>query len=137
MKSLIPPLLAALLVAAGGSALCRALGWNPMPPVMITAGAAALVASCAAFVPLLLSRGAAQSTVVQSALLGTVVHLLGCLAGAAVLAFVLRAGDGAVYWVMAFYLATLVGLVLSLVRTINATSAQGPAPTGVAPATKQ
>ena len=35
-------------------------------------------------VPLVLARGASQASIAQAALLGTVIHLFGCLAGAAV-----------------------------------------------------
>jgi hypothetical protein len=112
-------LLAVLLVAAGGYALCTAFAWAVQPGRVAIAAAAALVASGAAFVPVVLTRGASQPAVAQASLVGTVIHLFGCLAGATTLLLVLHAGAAAAYWVLAFYWATLVVVVVEMARAIR------------------
>lgn len=119
MRNLLNIFLALLVVAVGGYAFCAVLGWTPRLPVMWFAAGAAGAASAGAFVPLLLSRGASQPAVAQAGLLGTVIHLLGCLVGAAFLVFVLDAGTAGVYWVLAFYWATLAALVVGLTRAVR------------------
>jgi hypothetical protein len=109
-----------LVVAAGGYALCAAAGWPFQAARVVPAAMTALVAGAAAFVPLMLSRGATQPAVAQAGLVGTMVHLFGCLAGATVLLFVLKQGVGAAYWVLAFYWATLVVLVVEFGRAVRA-----------------
>ena len=111
--------LAVLIVVAGGYALCTALGWAVQPGRVAVAAAAALVASGAAFVPIVLARGASQPAVAQAALVGTVIHLFGCLAGATTLLLVLQAGMASAYWVLAFYWATLVVVVVELSSAIR------------------
>ena len=129
MRNALLLLLAVLLVAGGGYALCAALGVMVSPAVVATAAMAALVAGAAACVPLVLARGASQPAVAQAGLVGTVVHLFGCLLGAAVLFLGLHAGLGAVYWVLAFYSATLVVLVIEFSRAVRAAApAAGAAP---------
>jgi len=112
-------LLAVLLVAAGGYALCVALGWTVRPVPAGVAAATALVAGGAAFVPVILARGSTQPAVAQASLVGTLVHLFGCLAGATTLLLVLHAGAAAAYWVLAFYWATLAALVIEFSRAIR------------------
>jgi hypothetical protein len=112
-------LLAVVIVAACGYALCATLGWQVQPARITVAAVAALVASGAAFVPLVLTRGASQPAVAQASLVGTVIHLFGCLAGATTLLLVLHAGAASAYWVLAFYWATLVVVVVELSRAIR------------------
>ena len=119
MRPALLLLLAALTVAAGGYALCAAVGWPMQPGRVAVAALAALVASGAAFVPVVLARGASQPAVAQAALVGTVIHLFGCLAGATTLLLVLHAGAASAYWVLAFYWATLVVVVVELSRAIR------------------
>jgi len=121
-------LLAVLIVAAGGYALCAAMGWRPHTACVALFAADALVAGMLALVPLRLSRGAPQAAVAQAALVGSVIHLFGCLVGAAVLFAVLHAGAAMVYWVLAFYLATLSALVVVFSRAIVAAPPAAPAP---------
>ena len=129
MRPALLLLIATLVVAGGGYALCAALGVEVRPTQVGVAAAAALAAGGAAFVPLILARGSTQPAVAQAALVGTVVHLLGCLAGATALLLFLRAGAGAAYWVLAFYWATLVVLVVEFSRAVRR------APQAVPPAT--
>jgi hypothetical protein len=118
MRHVATLILSILLTAACGFALCAAVGWNPRPAGMVLAGAAALVAGIAAFLPLILSRGATQAAVAQAALLGTVIHLMGCLAGAVVLLMVIHV-QSALYWILAFYWATLIALVFGFTRAVK------------------
>jgi hypothetical protein len=112
--------LAVLVVAAGGYALCAAAGWRVHTVCVALFGADALLAGLLALVPLRLTHGASQAAAAQAALLGSVIHLLGCLVGAAVLFVVLHAGTPMVYWVLAYYLATLLALVVVFSRAIEA-----------------
>src|SRR5258705_169746 len=73
--------------------------------------------------PLMLAGGASQAFVSQAALVGTMIHLMGCLAGAAVMLMVVRM-PAATYWILAFYWATLVALVVAFTRAIKAAPAQ-------------
>lgn len=123
---LIP--LALLAVAGGGYALSAAAGWRVHTACVALYAGAALLASGLALVPVFLSRGASQAAVAQAALIGSAVHLFGCLLGAAGLFYVLRAGMPMVYWILAFYLATLAALVVVFSRVIVAAPAAGPAP---------
>jgi hypothetical protein len=119
MRNVITLLVSIVVVAVAGFALCAVAGWNPRPRAMALAIAAAVVAGGLAFVPLVLARGASQAAVAQAALLGTVIHLMGCLAGAAVMLLVVRM-PAATYWMLAFYWATLVALVVGFTRAVKA-----------------
>ena len=128
MRPALLLLLAVLTVAAGGYALCAALGWPVHPSRVVIAAATALVAGGAAFVPLVLARGASQPAVAQASLVGTVIHLFGCLAGATTLLLVVRAGAGAAYWVLAFYWATLVVVVVEFSKAVRRAPIAAPPP---------
>ena len=119
MRNAITLLVSILVVALAGFALCAVAGWNPRTRAMGLALVAALVAGGLAFVPLVLARGASQAAVAQAALLGTVIHLMGCLAGAAIMLLVVRM-PAATYWMLAFYWATLVALVVGFTRAVKA-----------------
>jgi hypothetical protein len=118
-----------LVVAAGGYALSAAAGWRFDARQAGLAVAAALLSAAAAFLPLVLTRGASQPAVAQAGLLGTLVHLLGCLVGAAALLFA-KAGVAAVYWLLAFYWATLPVLVVAFSRALRK-APQAPAAGGL------
>jgi hypothetical protein len=118
MKAALLLLPAVLVVAAGGYALCAAAGWRFDARHTGLAMAVALLSAAAAFAPLVLTRGASQAAVAQAALLGTLVHLLGSLVGAAALLF-MKAGVTAVYWLLAFYWATLPVVVVAFSRALR------------------
>ena len=119
MRPALLLLLAVLIVAGGGYALCAALGSSVHFVPVGVAAATALVAGGAAFVPLVLARGSTQPAVAQASLVGTLVHLFGCLAGATTLLLVLHAGAAAAYWMLAFYWATLAALVIEFSRAVR------------------
>src|SRR6185436_20257405 len=64
-------------VAAGGLAVCKAMGIDPHLREMMVAGVGISLVCALAMLPLLLSRGASQMTVVQSGLTASALHLLG------------------------------------------------------------
>ena len=118
MRNVITLLVSIVLAAVAGFALCAVAGWNPRLPAMALAATAAIIAGGLAFLPLVLARGASQAAVAQAALLGTVIHLMGCLAGAAVMLLLVRM-PAATYWMLAFYWATLVALVVGFTRAVK------------------
>jgi hypothetical protein len=109
-----------LLTAALGWAVCRAARLNVHVGDMSIAGGAALAAGLLAIVPMALARGANQIGVSQAALVGTAVHLFVLTAAAGVASFGHLAGPAFVYWVLAFYAATLAALVAAFARAIRA-----------------
>ena len=119
-----------VITAAGGWVICRALGIDPRARDMTIAGAICLLAGAASVVPLVLTRGASQVAVVQASLVGTMIHLFGMVALALAVVSLRLAGTGSfLYWLMAFYFATLPALVAALVpmiRHASATPAPGP-----------
>ena len=130
MRHAVELLISVVVVAACGFALSAAAGWNPRPDAMALAAGAALVAGGAAYIPLILSRGATQAGMAQAALVGTLIHLMGCLAGAAVMLLVVRI-PAATYWILTFYWSTLIALVVGFTRTVRSApqaSASGSAP---------
>lgn len=127
MRHLLTVLAAVLVTAGGGYALCVAAGWDANPTSMLIAAVVALLASAAALVPLLLTRGADQGARAQAALVGTLIHMLGCLGGAAVMLVVIKALPGAAYWLLAFYWTTLAALVTGLAREVRAAPLAGAA----------
>ena len=126
MRGALLLLAAVLLAAAAGFGLCAAAGWRFDAARVLPAAASALLAGGAALVPLVLTRGASQPSVAQAGLIGTVVHLFGCLVGAAVLLLVLKQGAAATYWVLAFYWATLVVLVVEFGRAVRSAPPAAP-----------
>ena len=125
MRNLLTVFLAVVVTAGGGLALCAAAGWPAHPTSMLAAGAVALVASLLAVLPPLLARGADPAARAQAALIGTLVHLFGCLGGAAVMLMVVKGLPGAAYWMFAFYSTTLVAVVGGLAREMRAAPVAG------------
>ena len=119
MRNALTLLVAVAIAAAAGCALCAAAGWRPHPAALAAAAAASLLAGGLASVPIVLARGASQASVAQAALLGTMIHLMGCLGGAAVMLLLVRM-PAATYWMLAFYWATLIALVLGFTRAVKA-----------------
>jgi hypothetical protein len=130
MRIVLTVLLATIATAGGGYALCAAAGWKAHPASMFVAAVVTLLASAAALVPLLLTRGADQAARAQAGLVATLIHMLGCLAGAAVMLVVVKGPPGAAYWMLAFYWTTLVVLVVGVAREVRAAPAAGAAPGG-------
>jgi hypothetical protein len=123
---LIPATLA--LTAAGGYGIFAAIGRPTHPLEMSLALGAALIASTAGAIPVILARSATQLGMSQAALVGTAVHLLVAISLAAVVVlghFAL--GPAFLYWLMAFYWISLLALVACSARMIRAAAAAAPA----------
>jgi hypothetical protein len=120
MRALVWVPLAVLLTAAAGWAVCRAAHLNVHAGDMAIAAGAALAAGLLAAVPMAMARGASQLGVSQAALVGTAVHLFVLTAAAGVVSLGKLAGPAFLYWLMAFYAATLVVVVTAFARAIRA-----------------
>src|SRR5258706_13108188 len=98
------------------------MGINPEPPAMSAAAVGSLFASALAAVPLFLNSSASQTDTAQAGLVSTTVHLFAHAAVAAIVILGhLRVGNGFVYWLMSFYMVTLVIVCGSLVSVIRRT----------------
>jgi len=87
---------------------------------MLIAGIGSLLATLLANGPVLLTINSSQAGAAQSGLISTAVHLMGHVAVAGIVIMGhLQVGNGFVYWLMAFYLTTLVILSATLVRVIR------------------
>src|SRR4051794_5638500 len=113
-------------VTAIGALICVAAGVNPHVREMIWAACGCLLASEAAMVPLVLTRGASQPAVAQAGLVATMIHLFGSSAiGAAVIILkVGRLDASVVYWLLALYWATLIVLVVACVRAVKSATVE-------------
>jgi hypothetical protein len=110
------------VVAVSGYAACVGLGIDPHAREMIFAGVSCLIAGELALVPMILSRGASQPAVAQAGLVSTAVHLLICtvLGGSLILIKTLRLDAALVYWLLGFYWASLIALVICVIRAVKA-----------------
>src|SRR4051812_10991125 len=116
--------LAVVLTAAVGWAACAALGWNVHVLHLLIAAAAAVAAGELAVLPLGLARHSDQAGVSQAALGGTMIHLLVLATAAGAVCLTSRTPLAFLYWLGAFYAATLVTLVAAFSRSIRAAPAQ-------------
>jgi hypothetical protein len=108
------------IATACGLALCRALGISPHERELLDAAVTCLFASALAMIPIIVVRGTAQITVVQSALVGTAVHLFVCLAVAMVLVFgKFLTAQPYLFWMLAMYGSSLIVLVITFARTVR------------------
>jgi hypothetical protein len=116
-----------VLLAAGGAGvvLCRLMGIDPQLTAMSAAALGSLIASALAAGPLFLAGGGSQAAAAQAGLLSTGVHLLGhaAVAGIVIVGH-LAVGGGFVYWLMAFYMVTLIVVCGSLVSVIRRAPAE-------------
>lgn len=128
VRSLVLVPLVIVVLAGAGWLACRLMSVNAHAREMLLAGGICLVAGEAALVPLLLTRGASQPAVAQAGLAGTMVHLLVAIVLAS--PFFLRSAQdlSMVYWLLAFYLATLVVIVAASAQAVKAAPVQTSAP---------
>lgn len=103
-----------------GYAVCAAAGFNPHPRAMLLAAFICCVAAGFGAVPMVLTRGAYQQSVAQSALVGTGLHLLVCtvLGGGAMLVWALKLAY--IFWLLGLYWLTLIVLAIAYVRAVKA-----------------
>ena len=119
MRALLLAPLAVGVVAAGGVALCGATGRDAHVPSMINAAGACLLGVALGAVPLFLARRASQYAMTQAALVATMVHLFAAVGATAVLMLSGRLSQPYIYWVLPFYFATMVPLVIAATRAIR------------------
>ena len=116
----------ALIATAGaGVLLCRLMGVNPQLAAMAAAAVGSLFGSALAAIPLLLNSSSSQADTAQAGLISTTVHLFAHAAVAAIVILGhLRIGNGFVYWLMSFYMVSLVIVCGSLVAMIRRSPTQ-------------
>jgi hypothetical protein len=119
-RTLLLAPVAVAVVAAGGAALCGALGWPPHVRAMANAAATCLAASALAAVPLVLTRGASQYAVAQAGLVATMIHLFVAAGVGVAFALAKRMDAAYAYWLLAFYFPTLATVVAAAVRAVKA-----------------
>src|SRR5882672_4158935 len=111
-------------VAAGGLAACKAMGIDPHLREMIVAGIGMSLVCAAAGLPLLLSRGASQLTVVQAGLTASAVHLLGSmLVASSMFMRGLLATYPLLIWLGAFFATTLITLTIIIAQHVRKSAA--------------
>ena len=120
MRAVVHILVSLILTAAVGLIVCRILKWDVHTTLLIAAAIAALLASVAGLVPMLLTRGASQPAVAQAALVGTMVHLFACVTATAVGTLgSAKLGIAFTYWLLAFYGASLTALAAAYVSAVR------------------
>jgi hypothetical protein len=119
MRLLLIAPIALVVTALAGFGICKAAQVDPHVRSILLAGAVAIVACAAAATPVLLARRASQAGMAQAGLLATTAHLFTAAALSFVALTVLHAGVAFVYWILAFYWATLTGVVIASVRAVN------------------
>ena len=112
--------IALIVTGAAGVLLCRVMGINPQLSAMAAAAVGSFIVGALAAVPILLNGSSSQAAAAQTALVSSAVHMFGHAAVAAVVILGhLRIGSGFIYWLMAFYLVSLVIVCGSLVSVIR------------------
>ncbi len=120
MRGTLYNLLAIALTAACGVAICLSLGRDPHARELTFAAVSALAAAQLALVPLMLTRRANQMAAAQAALVATMVHMMSAATFAAIVVLgKLPLGQAFMYWLLAFYWMTLIGLVATVARHIR------------------
>ena len=115
--------LAVVLAAAAGVGACHILHLSPHLNEMVTAGTIIGIGSIVAILPLLMFRNSNPAVVAQAALSATVIHLLWCAAAILAGSALLHQSHLNLYWLCAFYVATLITVAKSCIGTLrNATA---------------
>jgi len=116
---LINPVLV-VLAAATGVAVCRGAGANPHIPEMLVASGICLAATALAMIPIQkLPADANHAALFQAAFLGSVIHMGLCIALGAVILFWRKPGSAFIYWLLAMYWLTLIGLCVTFVKRLR------------------
>jgi hypothetical protein len=119
MRALLFAPLAVAVFAASGVALMSAMGRDPHLAAMVNAACTCLVAVALGAAPLVLARRAAQDAMTQAGLIATMVHLFAAVGIATTLMFAGRLSIAYTFWLIPFYFATLVPLVVAVTRAIK------------------
>ena len=137
IRGLLLTVIALGLVVSAGWGVCVAAGWDPHRSSLLVAMAVTFVAAVLAFVPLWLTRGSDQMAVAQAALVSTMIHLF-VAAGACGVVLIFKSvphTQSFVYWVMAFYFATLIVVATTGAKAVRNARRVGNSPVGeIAPA---
>src|SRR5437763_1854057 len=124
MKSALGIAMTIAAVMAGGLAVCKAMGIDPHLREMVVAGVGMAVVCALAGLPLFLSRGASQMTVVQMGLTASAVHLLGSvLVASAMFARGFIATYPLLIWLAAFFPTTLIVLTIIIAQHVRKSAA--------------
>jgi hypothetical protein len=114
-------------VMATGLAVAKAFGFDPHLREMIVAGIGMSLVCAMAMLPLLLSRGASQMTVVQSGLTASAVHLLGSVVvSGAMFARGLIATYPLLIWLAGFFATTLIVLTIIIAQHVRKSASANP-----------
>ncbi len=109
-----------LAIAAGlAMGVCGALHVDPQPRAMLAAALINILAAELAAVPLAMSAGAGQATIVQAGLMGTVIQLFAAAALSGIVLWISRQGAPFVFWVLPLYWISLIVTVWQIVRAIK------------------
>jgi hypothetical protein len=120
MRGFVLNVLVVAVTAAGAAALICAFGRDPHMKELSCAAGAAIVSSCLALVPLILTRGASQLAMAQASLVATMIHLMTAATLAAVVILGhLPLGQSFTYWLLTFYWVTLIVVAVECARAVK------------------
>ena len=105
--------------AAVGFVACRLAHLNPHVPQMLIASGICLFAAEMGLLPLLRHRNAPPATTFQAAFIGSVLHLGVTAVLAIVVMLSLKPGTSFVFWLLAMYWLTLIGLCTLFVKKLR------------------
>jgi hypothetical protein len=106
--------------AAVGVGVCRAASVNPHVPEMLVACGICLLAAAMGMIPIARQpKEASAAALFQSAFLGSVLHLAGAVAFAALVLFWRKPGTPFIYWLLVMYWLTLIGLCAVFVKRLR------------------
>ena len=112
--------LSALVAAAIGGGVCALAGASIHPRELTVALLVAVIAAELGAAAMFFTRQASQAAVAQAGLVATMIHLFGCVIAMAVI-FLGKIPMHAAftYWFFGMYLATLIALVMGVVRQVK------------------
>jgi hypothetical protein len=104
-----------------GAVFCALAGWPIHGREMSAAGVAALLAASVGLMPAILNRESPVETVMQAALVGSVLHMMFCLILGAFMwvGSLATAAEPFAAWRMVFYCVSLAAVAAMLVRFIR------------------
>lgn len=129
MRGIVLIAVSLAVVTALGTALCASLGWTLQSREMIVAMVGCGAAGLAGLIPIRLARNSDAAAKVQAGLAASVAHLIMCCVMLAVVFLgKLPMRNGFVAWAFAFYLATLVAIVLTFNHSLRGLQSQPKTP---------
>jgi hypothetical protein len=109
----------AALVCVGGFAICKAAGVSPHSSEMVLAALIGVTAAELAMVPVFVVRGKSADSVVQGALVSTVIHLSVSAGGGLAVMNMMHPQKAFIYWLCVFYWSTLAGVCRVLMQAVK------------------